>query len=559
MQRAFCILMAGLGAALAPPATAHETDQYTVPQTRDLADLRDYFSEDAYHKLTDAVRKTNDRIQRSLRDGQPTAATQRLQSPGAIAWALYTEYPPVVHHIESLEIDVRRKELKDRYPGLLTAFRPIHWIYDHPLLLIDITKPVRNVKTSTILVNGVYIGTDKFAHFIHVGYPYYLAYRRAREQGLDVEAASHQGGEVGYGAHPLYSERTLLGGFTTGVYSNADLAANYAGMLFFRNLTEEVRIRGELRPPMLVRDGQLWRLADYVQPHSDFYTDFITPHWNEALNPNDYTPGVTTVIRRQIKRRCDDWLAVNCDRQAKPRSQQYFTNLLDELSTLYGDDYGHIGDPHELAGIATCCFDDDASEPADLSLTGDGNAPEPTTTQDPTTIDQPDALGRTALWWAARNGDTAEVERLVSAGADPNTADIDGETPLHVAARAGHHNIVRVLLEHGSQPDHQSRYGLTPLHLAVQESHADTVAALLDAGANVNVADAFGCTPLHDAVTQAAVTQAAGPLVARLLAAGADPYHKNNFGVSPFDRASTGGNEAVAALLESAGARPDHD
>ena len=75
---------------------------------------------------------------------------------------------------------------------------------------------------------------------------------------------------------------------TTGIRSNADLAANYAGFKFYRNLTEEVRIGDRVMPPMLVRQGPYWRLNDQVQPDSDFFTAFITPHWNEALNPNVY-------------------------------------------------------------------------------------------------------------------------------------------------------------------------------------------------------------------------------------------------------------------------------
>src|SRR5438094_401715 len=99
---------------------------------------------------------------------------------------------------------------------------------------------------------------------------------------------------------PVYSERGLLGLVTAGAYSNADLMGNYMGFCFYRNLTEPVMLKGETRPPLLVKEGHYWRLADHVRPDSDFFSWFISDHLNEALNPSLYRDDMKSRIRKAI-------------------------------------------------------------------------------------------------------------------------------------------------------------------------------------------------------------------------------------------------------------------
>ena len=65
----------------------------------------------------------------------------------------------------------------------------------------------------------------------------------ARKRGVDESTAVAQAVPLSTGNNLLLSENWLLGRFTTGIRSNADLAANYAGFKFYRNLTEPVRHR----------------------------------------------------------------------------------------------------------------------------------------------------------------------------------------------------------------------------------------------------------------------------------------------------------------------------
>ena len=61
--------------------------------------------------------------------------------------------------------------------------------------------------------------------------------------------------------------------------------------------------------------------------------------------------------------------------------------------------------------------------------------------------------GATPLWLACTNGDSAMIEALINAGADPNEQLPAGRTPLMLASRTGNVEAVRVLLDHGADVD----------------------------------------------------------------------------------------------------------
>ena len=87
------------------------------------------------------------------------------------------------------------------------------------------------------------------------------------------------------GKHGLVSEKWLVGGVPTGIYSNADMVANYVGLKYYINVTEPVRLKGVRMPPMVVRSGDGWQVQSHVRPESGFFTLFISPHFDEVLNP----------------------------------------------------------------------------------------------------------------------------------------------------------------------------------------------------------------------------------------------------------------------------------
>jgi hypothetical protein len=89
-------------------------------------------------------------------------------------------------------------------------------------------------------------------------------------------------------------------------------------MLFYRNLSEAMMLKGQERPPMLVRDGAYWKLAPARAMDSDFFAWFISDQLDEALNPGQFLDfmrdgmrGIATEVggeRGRAARRCQ-WRA----------------------------------------------------------------------------------------------------------------------------------------------------------------------------------------------------------------------------------------------------------
>jgi hypothetical protein len=412
-------------------------------------------------------------------------------------------------------------------------YRPPVSIYDDALLVVDVTKMVRTfVRAGSVDAGGVLFGTDKLIHFINVGRVYHAKYASRIERGLTEEAAMRSA-IASTSRNLLTSEDGVLGMLSTGVYSNGDLAADYAGLLFYRNLVEPVRIGARTLPPMLERDGPHWRVA--ARPESDFFTVYFTPHWNEVLNPNRFAGYTAGRIRSQVAERCADAIDWYRDRHGRQRTREEFEAIARDLSTYDGYDYGHKANRNNRVSIAGVCLHG-----------GPGVAPA-------TRADTPqvDAFGRTELWWAARTGNAGRVRELAAAGADVNAADVDGETPLHAAARAASADSASELVLRGADSNRAALYGVAPLMLAANNGRTEVGLVLLRAGADPNGRDLFGRTALHAAVERGDVV-----LARALLERGAERRLADDAGRTPLRIARARADEAIEVLLMPAGAGP---
>ena len=531
----FCRLMAVVLLASVAGAQAHESEQYTLPAGRDFADLGPQLSRSFLAAIYEAVADTNTAIDTALEGGALPSQLDRLQSADHVAHQVWVRVFNTFPTNELLDLGLISPSTKARYPGLVTMYRPVESIYDDPLLMLDISKPVRALfRAGTVSAGGVLFGTDKIIHFINVGRIYHVSYLAAVERGLSEPQAALEAVQS-TARNPLLSEDGFLGLYTTGIRSNGDLAADYAGLKFYRNLTEPVRIGRTLRPAMLQRDGLYWRVM--VADEDTVFSAFVSPHWNEVLNPNTYLDYVGRRVRSVIATRCDDVADWYRDDRGRPLDAALFAARQSELSTYFGEPYGHELEADEPVSVATLCGPTKTAAPS---------GPAPLRWAAAVGAGQADALGRTALWWAAAAGDAAEVERLTASGAQLDASDRDGETPLHAAARNGHTLALQLLLARGADVDRAADHGVTALQLAVAGGHLEATQTLLRLGADPNAQDRFGRTALHE-VAQRGNRQ----LALLLLNHGADATLASHHGSDALQIARRTGDEALVATLRA--------
>jgi ankyrin repeat protein len=131
-----------------------------------------------------------------------------------------------------------------------------------------------------------------------------------------------------------------------------------------------------------------------------------------------------------------------------------------------------------------------------------------------------DRMGRTALHYAALNGDLPEVQRLLASGLDCRAKDDNG---------------------------------FTPLHFSTQSNCIPVSEALLYAGAEVNAGDRNGNTPLSNAVFYSGGN---GGLITLLLKSGADPNQENLHGVSPIGLTRSMVNSELVKFFDAGSTDP---
>jgi hypothetical protein len=179
-RRAICAaaMAAAARAVVSPTPTCegHETDQYTLPRDKPMADLGDWLDAAHTRALEKAIKSTNTAIASALRERDPKRREARLASlhdPERITQAVHSQFNDALTEILEVEDAVRGDWARRSHPDQYSANWTVKWIYTYSHLIIDPRRLVLIAQSSTIKAYGVNVGTDKISHFHHMGMFYY--------------------------------------------------------------------------------------------------------------------------------------------------------------------------------------------------------------------------------------------------------------------------------------------------------------------------------------------------------------------------------------------------
>ncbi|BBK29808.1 hypothetical protein EDC65_4941 [Stella humosa] len=169
-------------------------------------------------------------------------------------------------------------------------------------------------------------------------------------------------------------------------------------------------------------------------------------------------------------------------------------------------------------------------------------------------LDGADGEGRTPLLLAVAGGHDAVARRLIDAGADINAPAANHDTPWLLAGARGRTAMLEAMLATG-RVDYarRNRYGGNALIPACERGHVETVRLLLERSRiDVDHVNNLGWTALLEAVILADGGPRHVEIVRLLLAHGASVRIADRDGVTALAHARMRGQTAVVPLLEAA-------
>lgn len=245
-----------LGLLVSAPALAYESDQLTV-SAEDLDDVASIADARATELLELAIARTNERTgcELSPERTREVLARQVHQVMGGRAYVpARGALPPqgfgaYAAWVETAELDRFTPLAREDLYGEVRLGQS--WV-------LALAGP-----SSTVNLGGILVGTDKIDHFWVQGFDYWQRSRKGEHLDRAVE----------------WGTRTELGWWglwTSGVFSYADLAANYAGFEFYAGLLEAGS------PVRLDEAGCV------VLDRPFRWLDHIDEHVDESKNPSVY-------------------------------------------------------------------------------------------------------------------------------------------------------------------------------------------------------------------------------------------------------------------------------
>ena len=136
-------------------------------------------------------------------------------------------------------------------------------------------------------VGGHYIAGDKFSHFFNEGWFYHQKHHEEGQLLLEV---------LEYGSA---TEKGRWGLATSGVYSYADLVANFHGMRFWYSVRSLPDPLTGTVDPFVECEGSEW-----VQRRLFKWTDWVDAGWDEGVNCSYYTKRLATAVSLVALEQC---------------------------------------------------------------------------------------------------------------------------------------------------------------------------------------------------------------------------------------------------------------
>lgn len=168
-------------------------------------------------------------------------------------------------------------------------------------------------------------------------------------------------------------------------------------------------------------------------------------------------------------------------------------------------------------------------------------------------VNQLDVYRRSAMHYAAEQGNLEVLHLLLRAGCLVDVGDSDDVTPLHLAAARDNPDTVALLISNGAKVNHKSIDGTGPLHMAAARGFLETANILLKHGACVNALDRSDRTPLL-----LAVSRGIEDMVKLLISHGARVNVEDILGYTPLCQAVWQQEKEIVRMLLAAGARLTH-
>lgn len=230
---------------------ALETDNFIV-WSRELKDispkLNDFIAQEIQTSLEEANNKRY--VQTCLQ------VTQRIAKK-------FRALAPISHPLE----DWLAKNLdeEEMFPHSKSYIKQS--IYKYPSYFYLNSMPI----APNVRVGDFYLGTDKLSHFSSTGRRYLLHYLKKMKSGMNSDEAIKSAIKLG-----LNNEATILGSWSSGVFSYSDMEANYQGFIFYKKLC-----MNEEDNYLAQNETGQWSMVKAPDMR-----DYVSAYWDETFNPS---------------------------------------------------------------------------------------------------------------------------------------------------------------------------------------------------------------------------------------------------------------------------------